>query len=123
MEPIAVVRLLRELILLRAWQRVQSQLDLLHVRAIAHALSDLDRELLLSTFELLPASRRCGVFAHLGRREQIILLELIDQREAWRIVQGLLPAHRQALLRSLPKAALFAGAADKVAFPLAVGHN
>ncbi len=123
MEPITVVRLLRELILLRDWQRVQNQLDLLHVRAIARALAGLERDLLLSTFELLPAGRRCAVFAHLDNREQLLVLELIGQHEAWRIVRGLLPGHRQALLRSLPRRTLFSANDNDLATQAAAGQH
>lgn len=100
MEPRTVLRLLRELILLGRWEQVGEQLDLLHVDAIGQTLTGLDRVRLERAFTLLPAARRPAVFARLGGIEQRLLLDALDTQRARRIVRGLLPEHRQALLQS-----------------------
>jgi len=100
MEPRTVLRLLRELILLGRWEQVGEQLDLLHVDAIGQTLIGLDRTRLERAFALLPAARRPAVFARLGRNEQRLLLDALDAHRARRMIRGLLPEHRQALLQS-----------------------
>jgi Mg/Co/Ni transporter MgtE len=102
MDPRNALRLLREWILLGRWGQVAEQLDLLHVDAIGRALIGLDQARLIRTFNLLPATRRPAVFARLAAQEQAVLLESLGRQGVRRIVRGLLPEHRHALLRSHP---------------------
>jgi len=102
MDPRNALRLLREWILLGRWGQVAEQLDLLHVDAIGRALIGLDQTRLVHAFNLLPAARRPAVFARLTAQEQALLLEGLGPQGVRRIVRGLLPEHRHALLNSRP---------------------
>ncbi|MCP1676719.1 Mg/Co/Ni transporter MgtE [Natronocella acetinitrilica] len=91
------IRLLREYIQMRRWSAVATQMDLLHVEAVARAISGLERSLLRGAFAQLPYQRRSAVFAHLDPASQAGVLSSVGQDRARRIVRGLLPEHRQAL--------------------------
>ena len=101
MEPIKTIRLLRELIQRQAWSAVAGQMDLLHVDAVAYAMTGLDRALLKEAFARLPYQRRSAVFAHLDASAQQAVLNAVGPDKARRIIRGLLPEHRRALLKSV----------------------
>ena len=103
MENVREIRLLRELITHGLWDEVADTCARMYVQDIAEALSGVQDEALPKAFMILPEDQHAGVFAYIELPVQHRLLEMLDDEAGRKLMAGLSPDDRTALLQSVNK--------------------